>query len=126
MANKTVEMFSEQFDRFCEARGWRQTPEDLAKSIVIEAAELLEHFQWDTSTQSLGVRAVDKDWKEIGQEVADVFLYLVRFCSVAGIDLPEAVERKMEHNETKYPKEKFENGHNDKFYKEQKKKYRQS
>jgi|GEM_PF-986117 len=80
---------------FNKARGWDPEPGDTAKSVVIEAAELLEHFQWDGSGESLGINPDKKDWQEIGYEVADVFWYLVTFCNKTGLSLSDCVARKL-------------------------------
>lgn len=106
-------------------RGWHPTSSDIAKSVAIEAAELLEKFQWDESNNVSG-RTEQKDWEEIGDEVADVFWYLVTFCDSANINFPQAVKRKLKKLEVKYPAKMFKGKHNDKFYKEQKKKYREA
>ncbi len=111
---------------FAQERGWKPVAQDLAKSVVLEAAELLEHFQWDSGSKKSATDYSQKDLKEIKHEVADVFWYLVEFCNEMNIDLVEAVELKMKHNEEKYPKEMFNDHHNDKFYREQKAKYRAS
>jgi len=113
---------AEEIKDFNQARGWNPVPTDVAKSIVIEGAELLEHFQWEGS----GSKSQPKDWAKVGEEVADVFIYLVIFCQVANIDLIMAVMDKMRKNEEKYPVEKFRNGPNHEFYLEQKKKYRKN
>jgi len=108
---------------FNKKRGWNPTESDHAKSIVIEASELLEHYQWDESDR--GSRGIEpKNYEEIGEEVADVFWYLVSFCNTASIDLEKVVEDKVEKNKKKYPEDKFKGKHNDKFYKSQKRKYR--
>jgi NTP pyrophosphatase (non-canonical NTP hydrolase) len=80
---------------FRDERDWRQfhSPENLAKSVTIEAAELLECFQWDG----------EYDTRRITEEVADVFIYLVLFCEETGIDLMVATEGKMKTNSDKYP-----------------------
>ena len=109
--------------RFNKKRGWNPTESDHAKSVVIEASELLEHYQWDESDR--GARGIEpKNYEEIGEEVADVFYYLVSFCNTANIDLDKVVEDKLKKNEEKYPEHKFKGKHNDKFYKSQKRKYR--
>jgi len=111
--------------RFNKARGWDPTQSDIAKSVVIEASELLEHYQWDESDKDIkGI--MPKDYEEIGEEVADVLWYLATFCEAAEIDLAEVVKEKIEKNERKYPEEKFKGKHNDKFYKSQKRKYRKN
>ena len=109
---------------FNKARDWTPTQVDIAKSVVIEAAELLEKYQWDESDKK--VKGIEpKNYEEIGEEIADVFWYLVTFCNAANIDLAKVVGDKIKKNEKKYPEDKFNGKHNDKFYKSQKKKYRQ-
>jgi len=110
---------------FNKVRGWDPAAGYLAKSIMIEAAELLEHFQWDESSKSRkGVK--EKDWDEVALEAVDVFWYLVSFCNKAGIDLNVALEKKLKILEVKYPEKMFNGKHNDKFYKSQKLKYRKN
>lgn len=119
--------FQERIDailKYNKIRGWDKTkPEDLAKSIVLESAELLEHYQWDASARRLK-RKKTKDKVEIMYEVADIFWYLIIFCKEMKIDLVEALEKKMKYNEEKYPKTMFNGKHNQEFYLSQKKKYR--
>ncbi|OGD71738.1 hypothetical protein A3A84_03230 [Candidatus Collierbacteria bacterium RIFCSPLOWO2_01_FULL_50_23] len=110
--------------RYNTVRGWVQEPEDLSKSIVLESAELLEHFQWDASAKKLKSKKKPKDMQEIEFEVADIFWYLIIFCKVMKIDLVKALEKKMKHNEEKYPESMFKGEHNSKFYHAQKEKYR--
>lgn len=108
---------------FNKARGWDEKCSDIAKSITIESAELLEHFQWDESYKGVP-KDESKNWEEIGDEVADVFWYLIEFCDSAGLDLKKVVENKMIKNAKKYPAKMFKGKHNDKFYRAQKHKYR--
>jgi NTP pyrophosphatase (non-canonical NTP hydrolase) len=70
----------------------RRLPRNLAISLSLEAAEILEHFQWREGP-------VDKD--ELASELADVTLYLLQLASVSGIDLEEAVLKKLEENRTR-------------------------
>jgi dCTP diphosphatase len=124
MKNKPLDKLSEQIYKSNKARGWvLLSPSDLAKSIVIESAELLEKFQWDETDRNKR-RIEPKNWEEIGEEVADIYWYLVSFCKTVGINLAEAIEDKIEKNEKKYPVKMFKGKHNDKFYKKQKRKYR--
>lgn len=109
---------------FNAARGWGASPQDLAKSIVIESAELLEHFQWDASSKEINLDITKKNLQEIKYEVADVFWYITIFCHRTNIDLSEAVAAKLQHNEEKYPASKFAGKHNHDFYISQKMKYR--
>ncbi len=85
--------------KFTEDRDWDQfhTPENLAKSIVIEAAELLECFQWSDS---------DYDLQHVKEELADVLVYSRNLLDKLGLDEDEIVNMKMTQNEMKYPSEK--------------------
>lgn len=88
---------------FAHARDWEQfhTPKNLAAALSVEAAELLEHFQWLTEAQS---QALSTDKRaEVAAEAADVFLYLLQLCDKLGIDLMEAARAKMLVNAQKYP-----------------------
>jgi len=92
--------------RFARERDWRQfhSPKNLSMALAVEAAELLEHFQWLTEEQS---RAVDPEkLAEIKDEIGDVLIYLVRLADELGIDPLEAANQKLEKNEKKYPAEK--------------------
>jgi len=102
-------------------RGWDPSAQNIAKSVVIEAAELLEHFQWDNNEDDLK----KKDFAEIGFEMADVIWYLFNLANKLNIDIVDAISHKYEHNEQKYPAEMFNGKHNSEFYYAQKKKYRQ-
>ncbi len=95
--------------RFIAERNWSSyhTPRNLAISISLESAELLEHFQWLRENTS----APDEAEKQaIGEEMADVFAYLLSLACVLDIDLSDALQRKMLKNARKYPAERF-NGH---------------
>lgn len=86
-------------DTFAEERDWAKfhTPANLAKSISIEANELLECFQWDES---------GFDINEVKEELADVVNYAIRMASVLNLDIYSIVMEKMEKNREKYPVEK--------------------
>jgi dCTP diphosphatase len=89
--------------RFAAAREWEQfhTPKNLAMALAVEAAELLEHFQWLTPAQSAQLDARRK--REVADEIADVLLYLTRLADVLGIDAVAAARRKIRVNARKYP-----------------------
>ena len=89
----------ERIRKFSEDRDWEQfhTPENLAKSIVIEAAELLECFQWSDK---------DYDLQHVKEELADVIVYAQNLLDELELDADEIVNMKMEQNEKKYPVEK--------------------
>lgn len=84
--------------KFQKDRDWKKfhTPENLAKSISIEAAELLEHFQWG--------KAYDVD--EVSEELADVLIYCIYMADSLDLDIEEIILNKMEKNAIKYPVDK--------------------
>lgn len=91
---------------FAAERDWDQfhSPKNLATALAVEAAEILEHFQWLTEEQS---RSLTEDKREeVADELADVLLYLVRLSDKLGIDLLAAADRKLQKNALKYPVEK--------------------
>jgi len=91
---------------FAAERDWDQfhSPKNLSMALIAEAAELVEHFQWLTEQQSSELPG-DK-LEEVGQEIADIQIYLIRMADKLGIDLLGAVEKKIAINERKYPAEK--------------------
>ncbi len=95
-------------DEFIEKREWQKyhTPKNLSMSVAIEAAELMEHFQWcDRKANEFS----EEEKKEIAQEMADVLHYLLRLSSVLGIDLYEASKKKIAKNEKRFPIESAKN-----------------
>lgn len=105
MSDSLVELRS-RINQFVKERDWDQfhSPKNLAMAMIVEAAELVEHFQWDTLEESL---KLDEEKREkVGQELADTFVYLLRIAEVTGIDLIEAANRKIDLNAKKYPVEK--------------------
>jgi len=92
--------------RFAAERDWEQfhAPKNLAIALSVEAAELLEHFQWlgEDASKSLAPEQL----AEVGEEMADVLLYLIRLADKLDVDLLQAAARKMELNAKKYPVEK--------------------
>jgi NTP pyrophosphatase (non-canonical NTP hydrolase) len=93
----------ERLRRFAAERDWDQfhSPKNLAMALVVEAAELVEHFQWLTEEQS-GTLPEDKKG-EVEAELADILIYLVRIADKLEIDLYQAALQKLEHNAGKYP-----------------------
>ncbi|MEZ0288989.1 MAG: nucleotide pyrophosphohydrolase [Methylophilus sp.] len=91
---------------FVKERDWEQfhTPKNLAMAMIVEAAEVVEHFQWDTPEASATLSAERKT--EIGHELADTFVYLLRIAEVCGIDLITAANAKIALNARKYPVKK--------------------
>ena len=99
----TLNSLRDTLRHFAAARDWQQfhTPKNLAMALSVEAAELLEHFQWLTVEQSARLDARTKT--AVGEEIADVLLYLTRLADVLGIDPLAAAKRKMDINARKYP-----------------------
>ena len=89
----------ERISKFTLDRDWTKfhTPSNLAKSIVIEASELLECFQWDDTNFNL---------EHVKEELADVFNYCIQLSQVLNLDLIEITNKKMDKNEKKYPIDK--------------------
>ena len=92
--------------QFADERDWNQfhSPKNLAMALIVEAGELVEHFQWLTESES-GALPVEK-LREVEYEIADVFIYLLRLSDQLNVDIVDAAVRKMELNACKYPVEK--------------------
>ncbi|WP_202502147.1 nucleotide pyrophosphohydrolase [Streptomyces sp. SID5785] len=90
---------------FAEARDWGpfHTPKNLASALGVEAAELLEIFQWLTPEQSGRIMDDPDSAHRVRDEVADVLAYLLQLCEVLGIDALAALDAKIERNETRFP-----------------------
>ncbi|MBP3984226.1 nucleotide pyrophosphohydrolase [Pseudoxanthomonas helianthi] len=91
---------------FAAERDWDQfhSPKNLATALAVEAAEILEHFQWLTEEQSRALSGAKRD--EVAEELADVLLYLVRLADKLDIDLMAAASGKLLKNAAKYPADK--------------------
>ena len=96
---------------FSDARDWKQfhNPKDLALSLVLEAAEVLEHFQWKSKEEMDGYIETNKN--EIGEELADVLYWVLLMSHDLNIDILGALENKILKNEQKYPVEKAKGKH---------------
>lgn len=94
-----VEKIIKEIKKFNEERDWGKfhTPENLAKSISIEAAELLEHFQWDSENYNK---------EEVCEELADVFTYCIQMAMKLEVSPEEIILKKLEKTKKKYPVEK--------------------
>lgn len=103
-----VDNIQQRLRAFALERDWNQfhTPKNLATALSVEAAELLEIFQWLTDEQSLAITADEKRMAMVSQEIADVMMYLLRLADVLSIDLQQAVDQKLKINAEKYPIEK--------------------
>lgn len=89
--------------QFADERDWDQfhSPKNLAMALIVEAAELVEHFQWLTEEQSRSL-SVEKQ-SEVEAELADILIYLVRIADRLNIDLNRAALKKLQSNAEKYP-----------------------
>ncbi|MGH8112659.1 MAG: nucleotide pyrophosphohydrolase [Rhodanobacteraceae bacterium] len=95
-----------QLEQFAKDRDWQQfhSPKNLASALVVEASELLEHFQWMTEQQSRELAPDKRD--AVAAEVADVLLYLIQLSGALGIDLITSARAKLKLNELRYPVER--------------------
>lgn len=93
-----------EIDQFASERDWNQfhTPKNLASSISIEAAELLECFQWHDPEASKVIES-DKLLDSVKEEIADVMIYSLRMCSILNLDVIDEICKKLEQNKEKYP-----------------------
>ncbi|OGK19480.1 nucleotide pyrophosphohydrolase [Candidatus Roizmanbacteria bacterium RIFCSPHIGHO2_12_FULL_42_10] len=97
--------------KFRDARDWKQfhNPKDVALSLILEASELLEHFQWQSQKEL--DEYVKKHKDEIGEELADVLYWVLLMSNDFDIDIKKAFEKKMKKNESRYPVAKAKGKH---------------
>lgn len=116
----TLHDLKERMATFVRERDWEQfhNPKNLSMSISIEAAELMEHFQWLTAEQSQ--QLAPEDLQEVGEELADIVLYSLSLANYLQLDLSETVLAKMAKNERKYPQDQVRGkAHKYTYYKQQ-------
>jgi NTP pyrophosphatase (non-canonical NTP hydrolase) len=107
MSRKTsLEQLRSELAQFVAERDWDQfhNPKNLAMALAAECGELLEHFQWLTPAQAASLPFATKE--AVAQEIADVFLFLLRLSDKLDLDLLAAARRKLELNRKKYPVDK--------------------
>ncbi len=99
----SLEELRQRLAAFAAERDWEQfhSPKNLSMALIAEAAELVEHFQWlsEEQSRSLGERKL----QEVGEELADILIYLVRIADRLGIELIQAADRKIAINAERYP-----------------------
>jgi NTP pyrophosphatase (non-canonical NTP hydrolase) len=108
---KQIETLTKIINDFRDARDWRQfhNPKDLAISLSLEAGEVLEHFQWKSSEE---IKKYTKEHKkEIADELADVFYWVLLMSSDLDINIEKALKLKMKENAKKYPVKKAKGKH---------------
>lgn len=104
--SKELESLKLKLREFAKERDWDQfhSPKNFSMALIVECAELVEHFQWLTDEQSKNLPA--DTLEEVRLEMADIFLYLLRLADKLDVDLIDAAHHKMTLNAKKYPVEK--------------------
>ncbi len=97
--------------QFRDQRDWMQfhNPKDMAISLCLEAAEVLEHFQWKSLQEVQEYSKTHKD--EIGEELADVAMYLLELTDNLGLDFEDIINKKLKKNNRKYPVKRTKGSH---------------
>ena len=105
-ASDSLEILRQRLAEFADDRDWQQfhSPKNLSMALIAEAAELVEHFQWLSQSQSLELD--DKKRSQVRLELADILIYLIRTADQLDIDLISAANDKIAINEKRYPVEK--------------------
>ena len=111
MLMSNIEELTNRVIAFRDARNWKQfhNPKDSAISLVLEATEVLEHFQWKNSEEM--ARHVVGKKEEVADELADVMYWVLLMANDMNIDITGAFVKKLEKNEAKYPVEKAKGTH---------------
>ncbi|MFE7777283.1 nucleotide pyrophosphohydrolase [Streptomyces sp. NPDC057445] len=105
MTEPDVKALQRRLAEFAAARDWEpyHTPKNLAVALTVEAAELVEIFQWLTPEESARVMDDPRKAHRVADEVADVLAYLLQFCEVLGVDALAALSEKIDRNELRFP-----------------------
>lgn len=108
-ATTSVAELREWMRRFVDERDWSQfhNPKNVSMSIAIEAAELMEHFQWLDAREAAAVRERPDDLQQVREELADILAFLLSFANALEIDLSTALREKLVKNAEKYPADRF-------------------
>jgi NTP pyrophosphatase (non-canonical NTP hydrolase) len=108
---RKIQDLTKKIIAFRDARDWKQfhNPKDIALSLVLEATELMEQFQWKNEKEIK--RYIKTNKKDIAEELADVMYWILLMSHDLKIDLPDSLEKKMKKNEEKYPVEKSKGKH---------------
>ncbi len=103
MSDKSLSDLKDALRTFAAERDWEKfhTPKNLAMALAVEVGELIEHFQWLTGDESRSLTPQKLD--QVEEELADVFIYLVKLSDTLGVDLIDAAFRKIAINSKKYP-----------------------
>jgi len=105
----TVQSLRDMVRNFVDERDWRQfhAPKNISMAMAIEAAELMEHFQWIDADQSRVEALDDKKIAAVGEELADVICYALAIANELGLDVSQTMRSKMAKNIEKYPSSRF-------------------
>lgn len=105
MKNIDLEKLNQDILTFVQEREWEQfhSVKNLSMALSVEASELMEIFQWMSEDSSNAIKSDSKNLAKLEDEVADVFVYLMRILHKTDIDLEQVVRRKMKKNADKYP-----------------------
>lgn len=100
-----IKAIQNRLREFAQERDWEQfhSPKNIATALAVEAAELLEPFQWLTDEASRQLAVNPSDYARVKEEAADVMIYLLRLADLLDINLESAVEEKIHKNAEKYP-----------------------
>ncbi len=104
---KNIKGIQNQIKKFVEERNWNEShnPKNLAMSIAIESAELMEIFQWKTLEEAKNIKNTD-EFEHLKEELADVLIYCISMTNNLELDIIDIIEEKMVKNAKKYPVEK--------------------
>lgn len=99
-----IQFLAAEIRKFADARDWEQfhTPKNLSMAVAGEAGELVAEFQWLTAQQSMRSNMTPDKLKDVELEIADVAIYLIRLADILGIDVSEAVRKKLAINESRF------------------------
>lgn len=108
---RNIDDLTQKIIAFRDARDWKQfhNPKDLALSLVLEASEVMEHFQWKDQKEM--EKYIKTNKTDIGEELADVLYWLLLMSHDLEIDILSALDKKMQKNEEKYPVKKSKGKH---------------
>lgn len=106
-----IKELTKKIKRFRDERDWKQfhNPKDVALSLVLEATEVLEHFQWKNQEEIEEYLKSNKE--DVGKELADVLYWVLLMCNDLKLDIKEILEKKIKKNAEKYPIEKAKGKH---------------
>jgi dCTP diphosphatase len=105
MSQDSIRDLTRSIRAFADARDWGQfhTPKNLVIALSVEVAELAEHFQWLTPDEANALGRDPRVREDLASEVADITIFLLRLADVLEIDIGDAVRRKLERNEARFP-----------------------